>query len=101
MDVGDRVISKKIGPITTGTIVSKTLVDYFAVISRYHPEELAELKDKHPNSTSVYTVLFDQPVRLYTSDKPYTNEFERMAYLSQPAQTQGIYAEDELELFGY
>jgi len=96
MNTGDRVISKKIGPPVTGTIMA--IYDAKFLNFNRFGVDFQLYKKEYPTFKRICGVALDQPIRPFSKDS-FTGPNKDMEYLLQPAQTFMYYPEDDLEVF--
>ena len=97
MNVGDKVISKKMGPPATGTVVVIYDASYFFM---NNPGGLKAYKKEYPEMKRVCGVILDHPIRPFTKES-FHGANKTMQYLCQPASTFLHYPEDDLEVFDH
>lgn len=95
LDVGNRVITKSLGPPVTGMVVCiydpKFLCVNNAALYNAHIK-------KYPGLKRLFGVLLDSPIRKLSMDE-FNGPMKHVMYLSQPGENFAYYAENELELF--
>jgi len=95
VDIGNRVITKTLGPPVTGMVVCIYDVKFLCL---HNPPMYTEYMKKYPNLNKLFGVLLDVPIRKLGLEK-FSGPMKHMTYLSQPIETFLYYPEEELELF--
>lgn len=105
--IGDKVITKKLGVPVVGRVVQITNAEYYFVLNRDNPytaEAYNKYKEYYPHMKNVCVVLMDQPVRMspishFQDSNPL---MAQMSFMTQQVATSAIYPDVELEFFdGY
>lgn len=95
VDVGNRVITKNLGPPVTGMVVCIYDPKFLCL---NNTQLYNEYLKKYPGLKRLVGVLLDSPIRKFDMNK-FNGPMKHMMYLSQPVEHFVYYPENELELF--